>query len=120
MKRVLLAGMAVLVLSGPTAFAQRDSDHGTRPAQLVQYENRDRGYENRDRDELRGTPHWAKGDRLPEEFRGDRYVIEDWRGMHLNRPPRGFHWIRVGDRFMLVATRTGVIRDFRLQTELKH
>ncbi len=67
-----------------------------------------------------GTPHWARGDRLPEEFRGDRYTVGDWRAMHLNRPARGFHWVHVGDRLLLVSNKTGLIRDFRMEGEFHH
>jgi len=131
MKMVLTAGVAALLLSSPSAFAQRDPDHG-KQIQLTQYENRDRdrdrdqadrdrGHDQADRDrEVRGTPHWARGDRLPEEFRSDRYAVADWRAMHLNRPARGYHWVHVGDRYLLVADRTGLIRDFRIVAELRH
>jgi Ni/Co efflux regulator RcnB len=66
---------------------------------------------------VRGTPHWERGDRLPPEFRGDRYVVGDWQAMHLRKPPRGYHWVRVGDRFLLVE-KNGLIREWR-EAELR-
>jgi Ni/Co efflux regulator RcnB len=105
MKNVLMAGVAVLLLSTPTAFAQREDEHGgPRFAQ----------------NEVRGTPHWARGDRLPEEFRGDRYTVSDWRALHLRRPEHGFHWVHIGDRYLLIGERNGMIREFRMEHEIHH
>jgi Ni/Co efflux regulator RcnB len=97
MKKLLIAGVALMLLNG-SAFAQRD-EH---------------------RDETRGTPHWSRGDRLPEEFRGDRYIVSDWRGMHLRRPARGYHWVHVGDRYLLIGERNGEVRELRLEGEIHH
>ena len=114
MKSVLTAATALLLFSSPAAFAQNVDNHGI---QLTQYENRDR---DRDQNEVRGTPHWNRGDRLPGEFRGGQYMAQDWQAMHLKRPARGYHWVHVGDRYLLVADRTGLIRDMRLEAELRH
>lgn len=106
MKRIFIAGMALLLLGGPVAQAQEPDHHGIR---LAQEENRDR---DRDRDhEVRGNPHWGKGDRVPAEYRAERTYVQDWGAMHLRRPPRGDHWVRIGDRLLLVADRTGLVID---------
>ena len=101
MKKILIAGVALLLLSTPTAFAQREDEHG-RSAQ----------------NEVRGTPHWARGDRLPDEFRGDRYHVSDWRALHLRAPGRGYHWVHVGDRYLMVGEKNGMIRDLRMEGEI--
>lgn len=103
MKKILLAGVAMLLLSTPTAFAQREDEHGG--PRLAQ-------------NEVRGTPHWARGDRLPGEFRGDRYTVSDWRTLHLKAPQRGYHWVHVGDRYLMVADKNGEIRDLRMEGEI--
>lgn len=103
MKKILTAGVALLLLSAPAAFAQRADEHG-----------------RFDQNEVRGTPHWARGDRLPEEFRGDRYGVSDWRVLHLRRPARGFHWVHIGDRYLLIADRNGQIRELRMEGEIHH
>jgi len=105
MKKILVAGIAALLLSTRTAFAQREDEHGG-----------PRFGQN----EVRGTPHWARGDRLPGEFRGDRYVVSDWRALRLRRPERGYRWVHIGDRYLLVADRSGVIRDLRMEGEIHH
>lgn len=33
---------------------------------------------------------WRRGGRVPPEYRGRNYVVDDWRGHHLNAPPRGY------------------------------
>jgi Ni/Co efflux regulator RcnB len=59
---------------------------------------------------------YRKGGRMPSEYRGRTYVVNDWRRDHLREPPRGYHWVRSdnGD-FLLVAITTGVIMDLLLQ-----
>jgi Ni/Co efflux regulator RcnB len=57
------------------------------------------------------VPHsdWRKGDRLPPEYRGRNYVVDDWRGRGLAAPPRGYQWIGVNGDYVLAAIATGVI-----------
>lgn len=56
-------------------------------------------------------PHaeWHRGDRMPAEYRGRNYVVNDWRIHHLQAPPRGYQWVGVGGDFVLAAIATGVI-----------
>ncbi|MBC7395121.1 MAG: RcnB family protein [Variovorax sp.] len=56
-------------------------------------------------------PHadWRRGGRVPTEYRGRNYVVNDWRGNHLNAPPRGYQWVGVGGDFVLAAIATGLI-----------
>lgn len=97
MKKFLLATIAAALLSG-TAYAQR-------------YDSRDW-----DRDgwryEQRG--HYQEGDRVPYEFmRGGRYIYYDWRNTGLQRPPRGYAWMKIGDQFLLADQQSGRIVDTR-------
>ncbi|WP_426174325.1 RcnB family protein [Massilia sp. TWR1-2-2] len=34
---------------------------------------------------------------LAQEYRGSRYVVNDWRGRHLSAPPRGYHWVQANN-----------------------
>jgi Ni/Co efflux regulator RcnB len=62
-----------------------------------------------------GPDHrFHRGDRLPGDFRGRQYVVDDWRGHHLSAPPRGQHWVQVGADYVLVAIATGVIAQIIL------
>lgn len=59
-------------------------------------------------------PDFRRGQRLDRQYRDNQYVVEDWRGHHLSRPPRGHHWVQVGDRYVLVAVATGIIASIIL------
>jgi Ni/Co efflux regulator RcnB len=54
---------------------------------------------------------WQRGARLPSEYRGRQYEVADWHAAHLSAPPRGYHWVRAGDDYVLAAIATGVILD---------
>jgi Ni/Co efflux regulator RcnB len=108
---------------------QRDDRHdgpGARPQGPSHGNDNGQGHGNgnakgnsNSRHDSRGAgPNHAyhRGDRLPPQFHQRRYVVTDWRGHHLSAPPRGYHWVRTGDDFVLVAIATGVI----LQLLLSH
>jgi Ni/Co efflux regulator RcnB len=52
---------------------------------------------------------WHRGERLPPEYNSRYYVVDDWHGHHLNRPPAGYHWVQSGGDYLLVAIATGII-----------
>jgi Ni/Co efflux regulator RcnB len=56
-------------------------------------------------------PHaeWKRGGRVPNEYRGGNYVVNDYRAYHLNAPPRGYQWVGVGGDYVLAAVATGLI-----------
>lgn len=58
---------------------------------------------------------YREGGVVPREYRGNRYVVSDWRSEHLREPPHGYNWVRSdnGD-FLLVAITTGVITGIML------
>jgi len=59
-----------------------------------------------------GPDHrWQRGDRVPRQYWGPRYVVTDWRGHHLSEPPRGYHWVQVNGDYVLAAVATGIILD---------
>lgn len=72
--------------------------HGHRPPPVAHY-YRGAGPQHR----------WVQGSRIPPQYRGPRYVVNDWRGHRLHQPPRGYHWVRYGGDYMLVAIASGVI-----------
>jgi len=55
-----------------------------------------------------------RGERMPAEYRHRQYVVDDWRGHHLNAPPRGYQWVQTGSDYVLVAIATGVIAQLLL------
>jgi len=54
------------------------------------------------------------GQRLPAQYRSDRYYVNDWRANHLSEPPKGHRWARVDNSFILVAVASGVITQVLL------
>jgi Ni/Co efflux regulator RcnB len=94
-------------------------DHGSRNAQGRN--QHDDGRQSHDsgnyRNDHRGAgPKHAlyKGGRLPSEYRGSPYVVDDWRGYHLSAPPRGYHWVQTGGDYVLVAIASGIILQLLL------
>ncbi len=65
----------------------------------------DNSYSNGNRYEMR------RGAYLPQQYRGDRYVVSDWQQRRLYAPPRGQHWVSTGNGndYALVAIATGLI-----------
>ncbi|RQO47712.1 hypothetical protein DBV14_20515 [Variovorax sp. KBW07] len=56
-------------------------------------------------------PHaeWRRGGRVPPEYRGRNYVVNDYRAYRLQPPPRGYQWVGVGGDYVLAAIATGLI-----------
>jgi len=90
------------------------------PARNVQEQNRgsdfrnDPGYQTlRTNPGVRvATPRWSRGDRLPDRYRDNRYVVNDWQQRGLRAPPRNYHWVRDDDdNFFLALIATGIITD---------
>lgn len=133
-KMILVAVLAASVAGIGPASAQDHHDNGRRgaPAPKSQFEDRnDQRYDrsderrndrtdyhhddNRDHDRGAGPRHdLRKGGRLPPEYRGRQYVVDDWRGHRLSAPPRGYHWVQTGGDYVLVAVATGVILNLLL------
>ncbi|HWI78185.1 MAG TPA: RcnB family protein [Ramlibacter sp.] len=59
-------------------------------------------------------PEWRRGGHIPAQYRSRQYVVNDWRGHHLNAPPRGYQWVQVGGDYVLVAIATGIIAQLLL------
>jgi Ni/Co efflux regulator RcnB len=58
-------------------------------------------------------PHteWRRGGRVPPEYRGRNYVVNDWRQYQLQAPPRGYQYVSVGGDYVLAAIATGIIAN---------
>ncbi len=103
--KTLAAALIVAAVAAPAlSMAQDRDDH-----------HDDRRTEQRHDERGAGPDHsWHKGDRLPENYRDNRYVVNDWRGHHLHEPPAGYHWVNVNGDYVLAAVATGVIADMLL------
>jgi len=120
----LLAALAVAVPAVSMADDHHDRDRDHDRAEHMERHDHDRrdrpdwdhpGYRH---DYYRGVGpnhEWQRGYRLPDEYRGHRYEVRDWRGHHLSEPPRGYHWVEINGDYVLAAVATGVILDTLLQ-----
>lgn len=53
---------------------------------------------------------WARGHR----YYGHNFVVRNYGYYRLRPPPRGYHWVRANNDYLLVAIATGVILDIAL------
>ena len=133
MKTKLIASalIALSMAASGSAFAQRN-DHGNdrdgrneHSYQRSHDRHDSERYDSDRRDDARqyhrddrrgGGPRHdlRRGQRLSQEYRGNRYVVSDWRARHLSAPPRGHHWVRAGNDYVLAAIATGVIAQVLL------
>lgn len=134
-KILFSALVSACLMAGGSAYAQNHDDHRDDHDNRGQYQQRDDHHDDRhddhgdrrnDRydyhhDEGHGGPRGAgprhdmmRGQRIGQEYRGNQYVVDDWRGHHLRQPPRGQHWVQVGGDYVLVAVATGIIADMLL------
>ena len=106
MKKSFTVFMISSVLLGISAAASAapsdwDRDHPPRPvpphAAPSKWSNDHRPHERYRPVDIR------RGDRLPPEFRHHRYHVDNWRAHRLHTPPRGYHWIKAGGRYMLIS-----------------
>lgn len=85
--------------------------HGHRPPPPPRYYGHDHyyrpAYYNRPPPPPRYYGHWERGHR----YYGRQTVIYDYGSYRLRPPPRGYHWVRDNNDFLLVAVATGIILD---------
>lgn len=108
---------AVSIIVSGSALAQHGNDHNDNKAQ--QHDN-DGGHDdarNFKHDDNRGggpNHDLRRGQKLSQDYRDNRYVVSDWNARHLSAPPRGQHWVRAGNDYVLAAIATGVITQILL------
>jgi Ni/Co efflux regulator RcnB len=61
--------------------------------------------------QYRSDYRWSRGDRLSGGYLESRFVVSDWRGNHLHRPTRGYHWVHVNNRYLMAKIGTGVMAE---------
>ena len=54
--------------------------------------------------------NFKRGERLPSEFRSKRYVVSNYRYHRLYQPPRGYNWMQVQGKYVLVDSKYRVYR----------
>lgn len=120
MKKTVVLLVSSLML-GISATAMADSNRWNN-----HHDYKDR-YEQRydKRHDHREQPRWSKddrghhygqrinfkrGERLPSEFRSNRYVVSNYRYHRLYQPPRGYNWMQVQGKYVLVDSKYRIYR----------
>ena len=132
MKHIVTAVLALSLLNSPAVMAQpnnpnRANDRDNRNERDRNDQNRndqgrnDRG-DNRDRRDEPGVranaPRWSRGERMPDQYRQNQYVVSDWQQRGLRQPPRGYRWFRNDNNdFFLAAITTGIIAEIAYQND---
>jgi Ni/Co efflux regulator RcnB len=100
MKRLIAAALALSLFGGTAAEAAPYFHPGFHPVA---------------RHVVAGPRHhmWTRGQYFRPGF-GRPVVVSNWGLYHLRRPPLGYHWVRYGDDYLLVALATGLIADIAL------
>ena len=90
--------------------------NGNRHGQMQRDGRHDRRGEQARHDERGAGPEhqFYRGDRLPPQYRGRVYVVNDWHNHRLSAPPRGYHWVQTGSDYVLVSIASGVILQILL------
>jgi Ni/Co efflux regulator RcnB len=86
---------------------RNDYRHDQRDSRNNRHDRRNdaRGHDNRH------DGDWRRGGRVPAEYRHRQYVVHDWRGHRLHRPPSGHQWVQHGNDYALAAIATGIITE---------
>lgn len=135
-KNMIARAMIAVMLAGslPAIAQDRSYQHDRREYRNEQREDRrDARDERRDdrrdaRDDRRDDRRDARarnrgagprhdlhrGQRLPSNYHNRQYVVDNWRSHRLSAPPRGHHWVQVGNDYVLAAIATGVIANIFL------
>ena len=130
LQRLAVAALALCrAAGGARAQGRHDDDRRGPPGHGERFANghdnrrsdRDHRHDHYDRQDFRDGRHfdrrgyeprpaeWRRGGRLPPEYRGRNYVVNDYRVYRLQPPPRGYQWVGVGGEFALAAIATGII-----------
>ena len=79
--------------------------------QTQQYQTRNPAMAGDGDNRAQGT-RWSRGDRVPDQYRQDRYYVNDWQQHGLRQPPGGYRWVRDDNNdFYLSLIATGMIAD---------
>ncbi|ENX36843.1 hypothetical protein F889_00094 [Acinetobacter colistiniresistens] len=121
MKKTAVLLVSTLML-GISASAMADSNrwnHDYKDRYDQRYDRYDHRYDHREQ------PRWSNGDRgnhygqrinfkrgerLPSEFRNNRYIVSNYRSHRLYEPPRGYNWMQVQGKYVLVDSQYRVFR----------
>jgi Ni/Co efflux regulator RcnB len=129
MKAIIGATIALTLLGSSASFAQtayrspqqevdvQDRNSAESREQKALDQRQERNDQANRANEIRDNPHWSRGDKLPAQYRANQYVVSDWKSSNLRKPPRGYHWVRANNQYVLSALASGVIADIVRDTQ---
>ena len=104
-KTLLYAGIALSLLGGTAGLTTNACARAGAAAQVQ---------DNRDTDNPPTTAdRVVPGDRVPDSYQQDQYVVTAWESHGLDNPPTGYRWLRNdrGGQYLLTSQRTGQVAD---------
>ncbi|KQZ54783.1 hypothetical protein ASD54_05605 [Rhizobium sp. Root149] len=104
MKTIVTLLTAATILAAPMAQAQDHRGHGpdrTRTVERTVIEKRT----------IVKKQRWHRGQKLSRAERARLAEIRDYRRYRLSAPPRGYHWVRVNNEFLLIGVTSGIIAN---------
>ena len=104
-KFIVPALVAAVLAGGAAAQVQQRGEQEARAQQLKQA-----GKTGRYRS-VEASGQLKRGEQLPARYRTHHYVIENWKMLRLNEPPRGHQWVQAESDFALVSIATGVVTE---------
>ncbi|AZC07467.1 MULTISPECIES: RcnB family protein [Acinetobacter] len=122
MKKPIVLVLSTLML-GMSATAMADSNNRWDNYHGKDYRHYEQRYDHRyDRRDDHRPPVWSNAnrgheyvvfkreERIPVEYRDNRYFVSDWRAHRLYEPPRGYHWVKTPNQYLLVDSHHQVYR----------
>ncbi len=128
MKKILMLLTLATTFLGSTAAMADRKDHDRHDAEKQRGEMKHEHREHHDDDDKYGDEkHYKKappahakawghasrqfkqGERLPKEYRSNRYNVTDWESRKLDAPPAGYRWTEVDGKYLLVSAANNVI-----------
>jgi Ni/Co efflux regulator RcnB len=111
MKKFLAILISATVLASPLAAQAQDWRHGG-PERHRHVEKRHVDKRVTVEKKVVVKKRWVKGHRMSAAERRRMAEVRDYRRYRLSAPPRGYHWVRVDNDFLLVGIASGVISSF--------
>ncbi|MCV9910152.1 RcnB family protein [Brucella sp. HL-2] len=102
MKPIVLALTVFSFLAAPVAMAQHQPSSQSKSQKVQQHKSGPK-------QEVRKQQSWKKGNRLPANYRGNQ--VKNYSQYKLSKPPRGYHWVKVNNDYLLISVASGIISN---------
>src|SRR3546814_10100466 len=97
-KKILMGLAATAMTASPMVASQAQAAHQREVRQVVKHGPHGRTVTRTTVVRKDNHRRWAKGQRFDRRHATNYRVIDNYRGYRLNAPPRGYRWVRSGNR----------------------